>query len=425
MKARTLSRKNAAAAAAAIKKSSGLSETPSHDWNLNPSNLEDAIETIRTLEREIARTIAITQKQVEQLEGLANFSAILNSTLDTDTIRFKSMEAVCNLLNCETGSLLLVDPSTKELYWETALGEGGERLKHSMRLAIDDTSIAGHVAATCKTLVVNDVKLNPYHLKKADSTAGFETKNMVCSPVVSKGELIGVLQAINRIDGNFTNEDAAFLEALSFQVAIAVENANLDSRLKNTFIQTAAAMAEAIEAKDRYTGGHTKRVVQYSLAIGQYVKLSPIEREHLKLAAILHDIGKIGIDDKILKKQYALNDEEYDVMKKHPAIGYEILSQVSGLKEIVDGARYHHERPDGKGYPYGLKGSEIPKVASIISVADTYDAMVSTRPYRKGLDPKVAFEEIVKYRGTQFDAEVVDAFRTAFESGTLKKKIQE
>ena len=109
-------------------------------------------------------------------------------------------------------------------------------------------------------------------------------------------------------------------------------------------------------------------------------------------------------------------------MKSHPAIGYEILSHVHDLKDVVDGMRYHHERPDGKGYPYGLKGDEIPVIASIISVADTYDSMVSTRPYRKGLDPQIAFQEIVKYRGTQFAENVVDAFVKAYETGTIRKR---
>jgi putative nucleotidyltransferase with HDIG domain len=264
---------------------------------------------------------------------------------------------------------------------------------------------------------------NPFHFKKADEKTNFKTKNMVCVPVVSKGQVIGVLQAINKKGSeHFTAEDVGLLETLSHQVAIAVENSMLYAKLKETFLQTASAMAGAIEAKDRYTGGHTKRVLHYSMAIAQYMNLDANELENLRLAAILHDIGKIGIDDKVLKKQYALNDEEYEVMKKHPAIGYDILSQVEGLKEIVDGMRYHHERPDGKGYPYGLKGNEIPKIASIISVADTYDAMVSTRPYRKGMDPQIAFDEIVKYRGTQFDAETVDAFIQASTSGTIKKR---
>ncbi|MEW6057005.1 MAG: HD domain-containing phosphohydrolase [Bdellovibrionota bacterium] len=390
-----------------------------------PRSLEAAIAIISRLEKEILETISVTQTKVYQLECLTQFSAILNSTLDTQSVREKALEATCKLLNCATGSLLLVDAATNELYWETALGASGEELKQAFRLAINDQSIAGHVALTCKSIVVNDVAQSPFHFKKADEKTKFKTLNMVCVPVVAKGTVIGVLEAINKRDGDFTQEDLGLLETLSHQVAIAVENAQLYTKLKETFVQTAAAMAGAIEAKDRYTGGHTKRVLHYSLAIAEYVNLTSTQRENLRLAAILHDIGKIGIDDKILKKQYALNDEEYQTMKSHPAIGYEILSQVNELKDVIDGARYHHERPDGKGYPYGLKGDEIPKIASIISVADTYDAMVSTRPYRKGLDPKIAFSEITKYRGTQFDAEVVDAFVKAFESGSLRKRVKE
>ena len=391
-----------------------------------PQTLEQALVRIAALEREINHTVAVTQKKVYQLECLTTFSAVLNSSLDTQTVREKAIEASCKILECETGSLLLVDKAKKELFWETALGSAGSELvNQSFRLQINDQSIAGHVALTGRSMLVEDVSRNPFHFRKADQKTNFKTRNMVCVPVISRGEVIGVLQGLNKIDADFTAEDVGLLETLSHQVAIAVENAMLYTRLKETFIQSAQAFAGAIEAKDRYTGGHTKRVVHYALAIGEYVQLSSSERENLKLAAILHDIGKIGIDDKVLKKQYALNDEEYAMMKKHPAIGYEILSQVDGLKEIVDGARYHHERPDGKGYPYGLKGEQIPKIASIISVADTYDAMVSTRPYRKGLDPKIAFDEISKYRGTQFDAEVVDAFVKAFESGTIKKRTKE
>ncbi|MBI3557062.1 MAG: HD domain-containing protein, partial [Deltaproteobacteria bacterium] len=377
------------------------------------SQLEDALKKIRILEKEIAGTIALTQSKVYQLECLANFSAILNSTLDTSTVREKAMEATCKLLTCETGSLLLADAAKRELYWETALGPSGAELK-TFRLPIDETSIAGHVALTGRPMLINDVSKNPFHFKKADEKTSFTTKNMVCVPVIAKGNVIGVLQAINKVSGDFESEDVGLLETLSYQVAIAIENAMLYTKLKDTFLQTASAMAGAIEAKDRYTGGHTKRVLHYSMAIADYVNLSVTERENLRLAAILHDIGKIGIDDKVLKKQYALNDDEYEIMKKHPAIGHEILSQVDGLKDIVDAMRYHHERPDGKGYPYGLSGDQIPKIASIISVADTYDAMVSTRPYRKGLDPQIAFGEIVKYRGSQFDAEIVDAFVKAF-----------
>ncbi len=389
--------------------------------------IAEALNKIRLLEAEISRTVAVTNRKVQQLENLANFSAILNSSLETDDIRNKSLEASCALLQCETATLMLVDEKQKHLTFETALGASGASLKKELvHLPINDDSIAGHVALSGRSMLINDVAANPYHFKRADQTSHFVTRNMICVPVSAKGKVIGILQCLNKLlevdQGKFTSDDVNLLEGLSYQVGIAIENATLYNKLRTTFLQTAEAMAGAIEAKDRYTGGHTKRVLHYSMAIAQYLDLTEAEREQLRLAAILHDIGKIGIDDKILKKQYALNDEEYEIMKRHPAIGNDILSQVDGLKEVCDAMRFHHERPDGKGYPYGLKGDEIPLSASVISVADTFDAMVSTRPYRKGLDPKIAYDEIVKYSGTQFDTRVVEAFKKSFESGTIRKK---
>lgn len=405
------------------RKSKRVSSRRASDKASSDKHLKTAIDRIRELEVEVSRTLAITEKKVYQMECLMEFSGILNSTLDTNAVREKALEATCKLLDCETGSLLLFDAKRNELYWETALGPSGNELKDSFRLQISDKSIAGYVAMTKVSQIINDIESNPHHFKKADEKTNFKTRNMLCVPIMSHGELLGVLQAINKQQAQkFNNEDMTMFEALSHQVAIAVENSLLYGRLKDTFVHTASALAEAIEVKDKYTGGHTKRVLQYSMAIGIAMNMNAQDLENLRLAAILHDIGKIGIEDRILKKQYALNDEEYEIMKNHPAIGYEILSHVESLKDVVDGMRYHHERPDGKGYPYGLKGDEIPKIASIISVADTFDAMVSTRPYRKGMDSAIAYQEIVKYRGTQFDAEVVDAFVRAYESGTLRKK---
>jgi HD-GYP domain-containing protein (c-di-GMP phosphodiesterase class II) len=244
---------------------------------------------------------------------------------------------------------------------------------------------------------------------------------MICVPLETKGRLLGVLQALNK-PKSFTDADLRLLETLGNQVAIAVENALLYQNLKNQFHETVMAMATAIEAKDRYTGGHTKRVALFSELIAKYMDLSKEEREEVKLSAILHDVGKIGIDDKVLKKDAPLDKGEWEHMKQHPDLGYRILAHIRSLKRITDGMRFHHERPDGNGYPMGLKGEEIPMIARIISVADTFDAMTSNRPYRKGLDYDVAFEEIVKNAGTQFDQKVVDAFIRAFKMERRGKK---
>jgi HD-GYP domain-containing protein (c-di-GMP phosphodiesterase class II) len=180
-------------------------------------------------------------------------------------------------------------------------------------------------------------------------------------------------------------------------------------------------LAEAIEKKNHYTGGHTKRVVYYALCIAKYLQLTSEQLEQVRLAAVLHDVGKIGIEDKILKKNAPLDAEEWKVMQTHPQLGFDILGRVEGLKDVIGGARYHHERWDGKGYPVGLQGEAIPLIARIVAVADAYDAMVSTRPYRKGLDPKTAYEEILQHRGSQFDPLVVDAFVQAFKCEKMGK----
>ncbi|MEK6578794.1 MAG: HD domain-containing phosphohydrolase [Bdellovibrionota bacterium] len=388
--------------------------------------LTDTIERVRGLELEIAVVLSEMQEKVRQLEILNRFSSLINSTLETSIVREKALEATCELLGCETASLYLVDKKTSELFWESALGEAGMKLKSSFRLPIDNRSIAGYVAMTGESLVVNDVENDPRYFKKAKKRGGFKTKSMVCVPLKSKDRTIGVLQALNKISSSvrrssrypwaeFLDTDQTLLETLSHQVAIAVENAELYESLKKNFFDTVEALAEAIEKKDRYTGGHTKRVVHYSVCIAKHLNLTHEQLERIRLGAILHDVGKIGIEDKVLKKQSQLDSEEWKVMQTHPDIGYDIMSRVEGLRDVIGGMRYHHERYDGGGYPLGLKGQEIPLLARIISVADTYDAMVSTRPYRKGLDPKVAYEEIVKHSGKQFDPEVVDAFKRAFQ----------
>ena len=183
-----------------------------------------------------------------------------------------------------------------------------------------------------------------------------------------------------------------------------------------------SALVEAIEKKDRYTGGHIKRVVHYSLRIARALGLSDELLEQVRLAAVLHDVGKIAVEDRILKKTSSLDPEEWKVMQTHSEQGYELLQRLDGLRDVMAGVRFHHERWDGSGYPFALEGDEIPLLARIISVADTYDAMVSTRPYRKGMDPQLAFDEIVRHRGTQFDPAVVDAFVLAFSEAAAARR---
>ncbi len=183
-------------------------------------------------------------------------------------------------------------------------------------------------------------------------------------------------------------------------------NAILEKANERITLQSMYTLAKTIDAKDRYTNGHSRRVAKYARMIGEWLGLSGSDIEDLYNMAMLHDIGKIGVPDEIINKPTALTNEEYYVVKSHPAIGYDILSEMPELKHIGIGARWHHERYDGKGYPDGLEGDQIPLKARIISVADAYDAMTSNRSYRQYMPQDAVREELVKGKGTQFDPKI-------------------
>jgi len=256
-------------------------------------------------------------------------------------------------------------------------------------------------------------------------------KVKVALPIFFHGELLGVFVLGEKLSKKkFSSDELAFLSILSSDVAMAIRNASLfeDLRLQlernqKLFLQTISALAQAIEAKDKYTIGHTERVVDLSLKIAhQLKKMRRIKdwdkfEHNLRIAALLHDIGKIGVPETILNKPASLNEKEWEFIKRHPLIGVKILSPIKDLKEVTEAIKYHHERFDGKGYPEGLKGRKIPLMSAIIAVADAYDAMTSNRSYRKALSPRKAKEEIKKNKGTQFHPQVVDAFLKVFSNG--------
>lgn len=180
--------------------------------------------------------------------------------------------------------------------------------------------------------------------------------------------------------------------------------------MRNLYISTIQALNKTMEAKDPYTSGHANRVEEYAVGLAEFHGLSFNTVEDIKTAAILHDIGKLGIDDSILNKTSKLTQEEYAIIMKHPSIGAEIISNVDFLKKVTKMIKYHHERYDGKGYPEGLVGEDIPIEACILAIADSYDAMTSDRPYRKALTKDEALNEIEKNAGTQFHPVLAEKF---------------
>jgi HD-GYP domain-containing protein (c-di-GMP phosphodiesterase class II) len=188
---------------------------------------------------------------------------------------------------------------------------------------------------------------------------------------------------------------------------------------RELFVGTVKALAAAIDGKDKYTRGHSERVARISVGIGRQLGLPDEELETLRISALLHDVGKIAVDDAILKKPAALTDEEFEVMKTHPQKGYKIMSQIPAMKEFLPGMYMHHEMVNGQGYPQGLRDGEIPLQAKIVSVADTFDAMTIDRPYQKGMLLPDALERIKSFVGTRYDPKVVEALIKGCEAGEI------
>jgi len=364
------------------------------------------------------RKLKQIEEKVERLALLSQLGQILNSTLDHKEIRRRAMEAATQLMKAEAGSLLLVDEGKRQLYFEVALGNREEDIK---RIPLNfGEGIAGWVAQHGKPLIVNSPKKDPRFFKGVDERTEFKTRNIICVPVKVKEKIIGVLEAINKQErGGFNRADLSLFTSLADQVAIALDNSRLYQELEEMFFQTTDSLADAIEKRDPYTGGHTQRVTQYSLAIAKYLQLNALEKKWLKITSVLHDIGKVGIEDQILKKPDRLSPDESEMIKRHCNIGVEIIKHIRQLRESIPGVKYHHEQLDGKGYPNGLKGEEIPVLAKIIAVADTFDAMTTGRPYRIAMGREAAVKELEKCSGTQFDEKVVEAFIQAYQKGEI------
>ncbi|MFA5271219.1 MAG: HD domain-containing phosphohydrolase [Candidatus Omnitrophota bacterium] len=251
-----------------------------------------------------------------------------------------------------------------------------------------------------------------------------------CIPGFFRDDLVGILFLGEKINKKKLNDDELrFLSVLASDVVMALKNAWLIEDLnrqidrnKRLLLQTISALASSIEAKDKYTIGHTERVADYSLAIAIILRKSKkVEHwdkffENLRIAALFHDIGKIGIPENILNKNKSLNTAERKVIMQHPVIGANILGHIEELCQALEGVKYHHEKYDGTGYPFHLKGKKIPLIASIISLADTFDALVSDRPYRKAISAEEAVRKIKKARGSQFMPCVVDAFLKMYDN---------
>ena len=255
--------------------------------------------------------------------------------------------------------------------------------------------------------------------------AGFanDDQRVLVLRLVVQGEALGAVAIARQADRDFSEEEVRRAEHLADQAAVALNDLKLRGELEEMSWEALRALANAIDAKSTWTAGHSERVTDLALEVGRELELSDKEMDILHRGGLLHDLGKIGVSLRVLDHPGKLDQEMRKEIEAHPVIGARILEPIRAFQPMLPIVLYHHERWDGLGYPEGLKGLEIPRFARLLAVADVYDAMVSARPYRDGLDPEIALDEIRSCSGTQFDPEMAAALLRVMEGGWLLRNV--
>ena len=361
-------------------------------------------------EFEKKKLAAETLEKYKELAVLYDTSEKIASCLESKEVAGLIIDEAKKIITLDNISVMLLRDDTGQL--ETICGTGSTR--KSAGTGKEGNGIADCILKSGNAEIVNNVR-NDSRFVEGD----YKISSMMSVPLKIKDKSLGVINVSCENQFIYSARELKLLMALASQAAVAIENAKLYEKLKETFVTTIYTLAETIEKRDPYTGGHTRRVAKYSQILGQRINISNNDSNRLELAAVLHDIGKIGISDKILLKKGRLTDEEFAEIKKHTVFGEEILNHIDQLKDIIPGVRQHHERYGGGGYPDNLRGENISIIARIIAVADTFDAMMSDRPYRKGLELETTLEELKNIAGRQLDPDLVMAFIDAYNTGLL------
>ena len=347
------------------------------------------------------------EKRIDEVSVLFEISQSLTSTLVLDEVLDSIVNFSIEMMNALRCELRLLDESGEML--EVKASRGLSQSFLSSTAIKKGEGIIGSCYARRRPISVSDLRKesNSKYIKfiRKEKIAG-----MLAVPILQHNHSIGVITIYTSKPRNFSQNEIDLLSAFASQASIAIENAKLYANMKNQYMSMVMALAAAIEAKDSYTHGHSTNVMEYAVKISKELGLDDETIENIKYAGLLHDIGKIGVKDVILCKQGRLTDEEVAELRKHPEYGANIMKQIEIFKDIAPLTLYHHEKYDGTGYPLGLKGDQIPLGARILSVADTYDAMIADRPYRKAFPFSFVKSEMLKVAGTQLDPIIVKVF---------------
>lgn len=363
------------------------------DYLAKPNIVEDLERTVRrALEW---RRVRLEKQRLSEIVALYEISRAFTTTLDTAIAVREIVQLLWRRFAPEALSLSLLHPEDDQLELLAQRGEPTDA-EPGARVKVGDHG-EGTILAAHLDLVGERPAFGPSHLVRI---------------VLRPGDhAVGILQLVRGPEQpGFGSDDRTLLEVCASQIAASLENARLYRQIKEQSLQTIRALVAAIDARDPYTRGHSEQVMRYSVALAEALGLSPQQVERIKYGALLHDIGKIGIRDDVLLKPGRLNDEEFDLMRRHPQIGAEILRYIKSLSDVIPMIRDHHERLDGGGYPGAKRGDDIPEVARIVAIADAFDAMTSDRAYRRAMAPEEALEVLENGGGTHWDTGLVKRF---------------
>jgi putative nucleotidyltransferase with HDIG domain len=368
--------------------------------------LRERFDQLATLNEELSQ-------KVTMLKAINNATRAIVSVADTRTILRQTMTPIVEVFGFDRAMIMLVNPTRDYLEYSYAVGETAaaiDKLRGYRIPLTRDQNLLVRVLKRRKPVLIRDAKsagLNTTNRILAD----FRPSSFVVCPLIADDRTIGILGADRRGDRpRLTSNDAEFLSIFANNIATALQRARLDEELKESYVSSVGALVKAIEEKDTYTSGHSERVSQMVVRMAREMRLPEAEIEYLRLGSILHDVGKIGISESIVKSPKRLTAAEIKIIQKHPAKGIEILKPIAFMRDHMYLVRSHHERWDGTGYPDRLAGDSIPLGAQIVAVADAYDAMTSSRAYRKGMPTRQAIREIEKNAGTQFSPRTAEAF---------------
>lgn len=354
------------------------------------------------------------EQELERLYALIDVGKVINSSLDLTTVLNEVMDTIISLTGAERGFLMLSNLHGR-LDMRVARNMARETLDED-EFKISST-IAHRVAAQGEPVLTTNAQEDP-RFTGQHSVAIYNLRSILCVPLKVKGQVTGLIYADNRVrSGAFTQRDLHILTAFGNQAAVALENARLFNDLQRSNFELAQAYdvtlegwARALELRDQETEGHTRRVTELTVRLAKAMGFEGEELNHIRRGALLHDIGKMGIPDRILLKPGKLTDEEQEIMKKHPVYAYEMLYPIEKLRPALDIPHRHHEKWDGSGYPGGLKGKDIPLAARIFAIVDVWDALRSDRPYRESWPAEKVRAHVREQSGTHFDPRVVEAF---------------